>query len=173
MRTCLPMVLGAILALLLAAGPVAADCEPAGPIEEVLPGAPVVFVGTVIGASPPMVVLEVQEVWAGDVGRSVEVHGLTSGVRFGEDDRSWELGATYLVVPIAEGGVLRETICTATTEWTDDLAALRPADATIHAQTDEVTSSSFPAALVIAVGALVLVVGISALAFRRSGDRTR
>jgi hypothetical protein len=36
------------------------------------------------------------------------------------------IGVRYLVVPIVDGNVLRDSICSATTEWRPELAALRP-----------------------------------------------
>ncbi len=161
------------LTMAFAAGTVAADCEPAGPLEDVLPNAPVAFVGTVVDLQPPMAVLEVHEVWAGDVARSVEVHGLTSGVQFSEDDRPWEEGVTYMVVPIVEGGVLRDSICTATTEWTDDLAALRPADALIYAPTEPAPETPMPIAIPLVGIALLLVVATSVFAFRQGASRPK
>ena len=161
------------LAMAFAAGTVAADCELPGPPEDVLPNAPVAFVGTVVDLQPPMAMFEVHEVWAGNVARSVEVHGLTSGVQFSEDDRPWEEGATYLVVPIAEGGVLRDSICTATTEWTDDLAVLRPADALIYAATEPEAETSIPIAVPLVGLVVLLVVATSVFAFRQGASRPK
>lgn len=153
----------------LGAVPVAADCNLAGPVQEVLPTAEVAFVGTVSEVIGAMARFEVHEVWAGPVGHTVEVHGLASGVEFTEDDRHWEAGTTYLVLPYTEGGDLRDSICTATTEWTEDLAALRPADAVIH-EPAEPAEASVPMAIPLAAVALAVVALVSIVAFRRSGD---
>jgi hypothetical protein len=156
----------AALAWLVGAGPVAADCQLAGPIEEELARAPIAFVGTAAEVIGSMARFEVHEVWSGAVANGVEVHGLTSGVEFSEDDRRWEAGTRYLVVPIIEGQVLRDSICTATTEWRAELAALRPATARI-VEGEPAGEVAFPSALIL-VGAVVLLLGgISLLAFRR------
>jgi hypothetical protein len=155
-----------LLGVLVGAAPVAADCQLGGPIEEELPAAPLVFVGTATEVIGSMARFEVHEVWAGTVANGVEVHGLTSGVEFSEDDRRWETGARYLVVPFIEGQVLRDSICSPTTEWREELEALRPATARL-VEGEPVDGIAFPPALIL-VGAVVLVLGgISLLAFRR------
>jgi hypothetical protein len=165
----------AIVVLALSAAPVTADCQMAGPLEEELATAEVVFVGTAAEVIRSMARFEVHEVWAGPVGESVEVHGLTSGVEFSEDDRHWEAGATYLVVPYVEAGVLRDSICSATVEWTDELEVLRPADAVIVGSENaaEAESGSVPMALVAVIGIAAVVVAVSVLAFRRRGEESR
>ena len=156
----------AALLWLVGAGPVAADCQLAGPIEEELARAPIAFVGTATDVIGSMARFEVHEVWSGAVANGVEVHGLTSGVEFSEDDRRWEAGTRYLVIPIIEGQVLRDSICTATTEWRAELAALRPDTARI-VEGEPAGEVAFPPALIL-VGAVVLLLGaISLLAFRR------
>jgi hypothetical protein len=129
-----------------AAGPVAADCNLAGPPEEVLPTAQIAFVGRAIEVDGPIARFAVSEVWAGRVDPVVEGRGLLDPLdpkedgrqpmdrpaeraQLSEDDRQWVEGALYLVIPFVDGNVLRDHICTATTEWTDELAALRPASA--------------------------------------------
>jgi hypothetical protein len=79
-------------------------------------------------------------------------------------DRHWTDGATYLVVPWVDGAVLRDSICTATTEWSDDLAALRPADARILE--GQGTAGQPTWLLLIVIASAVLASG-SVLAFRR------
>jgi hypothetical protein len=114
---------------LLAPGRVAADCQPVGSLAEALAGAPVAFVGTVVAADPsgPRAIFQVEEVWAGDLPATVEVRGISDGAGLGEDDRTWQVGSRYLVIPyLADGGVLRDSICSGTAAWRDDLAKLRP-----------------------------------------------
>ncbi len=167
------MNVGGLLALLLALGlallpgPVAADCQPAGPIQEELPRAEIAFVGTAVDVAGSMATFEVHEVWAGTVPNPVEVHGLTSGVEFSEDDRRWEEGARYLVVPFVEGEVLRDSFCTPTTEWQPELTALRPASAQIIGEKPEESGVSVPPALLLTGAVILVVVGASAFAFRR------
>ena len=169
-RRCLLIPALAIALVVLGPTPVAADCDMPGPIEAELAAAEVAFVGTATQVIGSMALFDVHEVWAGPVGRTVEVHGLTSGVPFSEDDRRWEAGATYLVLPYAEGGVLRDSICTPTTAWTDDLAALRPADAVIHAS-EEPAPASVPIAIPIVAVVLAVVALVSVVAFMRRPDR--
>lgn len=169
----LPLVLA--LAATSFAWPVAADCQPAGPIEQALPAAPVAFVGTVTALNGPIATFAVGEVWAGDVPDVVEVRGLSDdvggpdagfGAGFSEDDRVWTQGATYLVVPFLDGAVMRDSACTATTEWRPGLDALRPDDARIVSSA--ATDGTAPPVEVLLVGAFVLLVaGASVLAFRR------
>jgi hypothetical protein len=165
----------AILVLALSAAPATADCQMAGPIEEELAAAEVVFVGTATEVIRSMARFEVHEVWAGPVGESVEVHGLTSGVEFSEDDRHWEAGTRYLVVPFVEGGVLRDSICSATVEWTDELGGLRPADAVMVGSggAAEAESWSVPMSLVAVIAGAAAVAALSVLAFRRRGEESR
>jgi len=164
----------AIALLALNAAPAAADCQMAGPIEEELAVAEVAFVGTATEVIGSMARFEVHEVWAGPVGNPVEVHGLTSGVEFSEDDRHWEAGMRYLVVPHVEGQVLRDSICSATTEWAEELGDLRPADAVAVGSegTAATESAGVPTALIAAIGVFVVVAGVSVLAFRRRGDQS-
>ena len=166
--------IGMSLMWLVAAGPVAADCQPAGPVQEALPTAPIAFVGTAASVEGPVATFAVREVWAGEVPDTVKVRGLADdvgvdagfGAGFSEDDRQWAEGETYLVVPIVDGAVLRDSICSATTEWSAELEALRPANARIVGGEEE-GGPRLPTELIL-VGAVVLVVsGASVLAFRR------
>ena len=162
-------------AWLLAPSSVLADCEPAGPIEQVLPTAPVAFVGTVVATEGPVATFAVTEVWAGEVGASIEVRGLSDdmggpdagfGAGFSEDDRHWTEGVTYLVVPFVDGAVLRDHICTATTEWRPDLEDVRPADARALTPTDD-APAGIPLPVVLVAAMVVAIAGASVLAFRR------
>lgn len=165
----------AVAAWLAGATPIAADCQPAGPIEAALAEAPIAFVGVVTALDGPVATIAVREVWAGEVPNLVEVRGLADDARgvdagfgagFSEDDRHWTAGATYLVVPSVDGAVLRDGICTATTEWRADLSALRPETARI-VEAEEAAGPLVPPA-VLAVGAILLLIGaISIVAFRR------
>lgn len=156
----------AILVPLVAIMPVAADCGPAGPLDEALADAPVAFVGTAVEVVRSMARFEVHEVWAGAVATGVEVHGLTSGVEFGEDDRRWEAGTKYLVVPFIDGQVLRDSICTATTEWSAQVELLRPEDARVISP-ETADGAPLDPALVLAGLVILVLAGASAVAFRR------
>jgi hypothetical protein len=155
----------AALVAVLAATPVAADCDLAS-FEDELATAPIAFVGAVTALDGPVATFRVLEVWAGDVADVVEVRGQNDnpGGGFSEDDRHWQAANAYLVLPLVEGDGLRDSICTATAEWTPELEQFRPADARIAADEE---SGDVPVGL-IGVGAVILaVVGASALAFRR------
>jgi hypothetical protein len=166
-RLLMPSVILAVAALAVGAPPATADCQPAGPIQEELPRAEIAFVGTALDVVGSMATFEVHEVWAGTLGPTVEVHGLTSGVEFSEDDRRWEAGTRYLVVPIVDGQVLRDSFCTPTTEWHSELVALRPATAEIIAGDREADAVSLPPALLLTGLVVLLLAGASAFAFRR------
>ena len=167
----------ATLTWLIAAGPASADCDPAGPIEEALPAAPIAFVGTVAALDGPIATFSVSEVWAGAVAEVVTVRGLSNGADgrggmgagFSEDDRLWVSGETYLVLPIVDRGALRDHICTATTEWRPELEQLRPDDAriiTVGPPIDGATQEP-PVALIAVAVLFAMVAGASVLAFRR------
>jgi hypothetical protein len=119
----------AIVAWLALPAPALADCQPGGPLAQEVSEAQVVFVGRVMEIGPAARAgnarFQVEDVWVGQLRETVTVYGL-SGEQFGEDDRTWQLGARYLVVPIVDGNILRDSICSATTEWQPQLAALRP-----------------------------------------------
>jgi hypothetical protein len=158
----------ALLAFPVLASPAAADCDPAGAPAEALSTAEVAFVGRAITVAGPSARFAVQEVWAGEVDDVVEVRGVLDQLapnQFGEDDRQWIEGATYLVIPTVDGSVLRDHICTATTEWADELEALRPADARVL--TVEEAEWAVPWTAILVAVASAAVIGLSALAFRR------
>ena len=165
-----------VLATLAWPRPAAADCDPAGPVEEELRTAQVAFVGRVIDIDASVATFAVSEVWAGTLPGRVDVHGLIDdivdqnsdvGPVVSEDDRVWSIGGDYLVLPIVDAGMLRDHICTATTEWQPELDELRPAKARILPIDSPAPDPgvSMPAILVGITAALVLAVSV--LAFRR------
>ena len=168
------LLLGITVTWLVTAAPVAADCQPAGPVQEALPAAPIAFVGSVAAVDGPVATFAVREVWAGEVPDTVEIRGLADdagvdagfGAGFSEDDRHWAEGETYLVVPFLDGAVLRDSICTATTEWSPELEALRPASARIVGG-EEAGGANLPTELVLVGAVVLLVAGASMIAFRR------
>jgi hypothetical protein len=157
------------------ATPVAADCQPAPPLDEALGVAPAAFVGTVIGVDGPSARFAVSEVWAGEIGPTVEVRGLADlggrdggfGPGFSEDDRRWTDGATYLVLPSVDGGVLRDHLCTATTEWREELAALRPETAIVVSAESAEGGGGLPLPILALVAAAVAIAVIGGMAFSR------
>ena len=173
----------AVAGSLAAATPVAADCQMAGPLAAELQTAPVAFVGRVTATEGSAAQFTVAEVWAGDVGREVEIRGLTDradpplGAQpiappepiISEDDRTWTVGATYLVLPVVDGAVLRDHICTATSEWVPELAELRPAGARVLAPGADADVAPLP--LIIVLAGLGMLGLISLVAFRREEPR--
>jgi hypothetical protein len=165
MRTRAILSIAAVALALATASPVAADCDLAS-FEEELATAPVAFVGAVTALDGPVATFKVLEVWSGDVADEVEVRGTIDDPRggFAEDDRHWQAANAYLVFPIVDGDVLRDSICTATNEWTPELEQFRPPDARIVAGEEP---GSFPIGLVLVAAVLLAVTAVSAVAFRR------
>jgi hypothetical protein len=173
-----------LLAFPLLTSPVAADCEPAGPIEDELATAPVVFIGRVIFIDGADATFAVGDVWSGAVPEEVKVHGLLSqparelkligpagdgfdmrgGSDESEDDREWGMGLDYLVVPIVDGGVLRDNICTATTRWSDELAEFRPAGLEFALSGPVAAGPLLP--IVLTASGLLVLLGAGVIAFR-------
>ena len=129
----------AVVAALLLPGPALADtfapsvlldCQPAPPIEEAVRTSELVFVGTVtsLDHGGRSATVQVAEVWrGGEMPATVTILGGTDPARAMEDDRILEAGVRYVFVPFVIDGRLVDNICTATTAWVDDLAAIRPA----------------------------------------------
>lgn len=109
------------------------DCAPPLPIEKAV-FSDLVFVGRVtdLANDGRSATVEVTEVWRGDVPTPVTVNGGSNPANPGEDDRTFDLGATYLFIPMQldslARGVVIDSVCSSTTPWTDDLARLRPAN---------------------------------------------
>jgi hypothetical protein len=158
----------AVVAWLALPRPALADCQPAGPLAQELARAPIVFVGTAVDTgvdgAPPATFL-VEEVWVGQLpAESVRVRGLSVDETFGEDDRGWRRGARYLVVPIVDGNVLRDSICSATTEWRPELAAFRPSGLP-----SSDTGIAVPLLPILAVAAFVVALLAAFLGYDRYG----
>lgn len=161
------LLLFGLVAWLAAAVPAVADCDPAGPPAAVLGEAAVAVVGRVIALQGGAATFEVSEVWAGELGVIALVQGLTDGAGVVEDDRTWTIGARYLVLPVVDRGALRDHICTATTEWRPELAELRPADARLLPSAPVSPSVSGGVMGVVAAGlVLVAFAGAGIVAFR-------
>ncbi|MES2210214.1 MAG: hypothetical protein V4515_08520 [Chloroflexota bacterium] len=120
-------------ALALADTTAIADCAPPPPLEKAV-FSDLVFVGRVtdIANGGRSAVVEVSEVWRGDVPTPLTVNGGADPTNPGEDDRMFELGTTYLFVPVQfddlRQAVVVDSVCSSTTPWSDDLARLRPAN---------------------------------------------
>jgi hypothetical protein len=171
MRYQILLAVGIALASLAFPAVARADCQPASSIKDALATAEIAFVGTVVAAvdGGPRAVFSVEEVWVGQLLATAEVRGL-GDAGFMEDDRQWTVGVRYLVIPFVEAGLLRDTICSATSEWRDELAALRPP--TAHPPGGLGTVSDVPVQLLLLGGAAALIAVVSFAAFRhRAGPR--
>lgn len=102
---------------------------PPQPDEAVLFGS-VVFVGTVLRADNDgrWATVRVEERWKGarDLGETVEVRGGPDPGTATSVDRTY-LPGRYLFVVERDGGGLKDSACSGTVRWTDDLGTLRPA----------------------------------------------
>lgn len=103
----------------------------------------------------------------------VEVRGTEAGIEgapgqpdeavFTSVDRQYQVGQPYLFVVSVADGRLRDNACSSTTEWTPELAALRPAGAREPqagagpgpAGSPDLVALALPVAAVTAVGLLV------------------
>jgi hypothetical protein len=159
-------------AILLPAPAALASCamDPR-PIEAQIAEADIVFVGTVTGLQDNGLTARfaVEEVWRGDVPAVIVVRGgedaaLGAPVSSTSVDRTWTNDTRYLVVPVADGGELRDNACSPTREWSDELAAARPADATTP--TGDTSSNR---ALLVGVGAAAVLAaaGVAVMVVRR------
>ncbi len=136
-------------------------------IDEAVRDADLVFVGTVTSVAnlDRWATVAVEEIWKGpDLFPVVEVRGGPGGNAASSVDRSYIAGTRYLFLPFVADGVLQDSSCSSTTEYTRDLGALRPANArrpvTLEPESDaaprfDPASLLVPAALVIGAGVLV------------------
>lgn len=152
--------------------PAVASCAEFPPLREHLADADVVFTGTVIGLhnQDRTATFAVTEIWRGpDLLPEVVVHGgMDDPNTFSSVDRTFELGADYLVASRVVDGELVDNACSATQPWNARLAELRPDDARSPDGTDGGTEEglAFPI-LPVAVGALfVALIAGSLIAFR-------
>ncbi len=162
------LAVGTLLGTAAAPRPVAASCAPTVSLEEALLFADTVFVGSVtqLANNNRWATVRVEERWTGarDLGDTVQVRGGPEPGTASSVDRVFAPGR-YLFVVTRGPGYLEDNGCSATTPWSDDLAALRPAGVT--AATDVVTGTQvteldlgplFP----IAALALALIVAVIA-----------
>ena len=139
----LVLVIAAAIAAVYAAPAAEASCAPAPPLRESLAEAHIAFVGTVVALDHDgrTATFRVEDVWKGVVPETVVVHA-GPGIDAIEDaaakgqgvassvDRTYTAGSRYLVLPFGRSGdVLRDSICSNTQRYSDDLAGLRPASA--------------------------------------------
>jgi hypothetical protein len=142
----------------------AARAATCGPAAVTIGAADVAFVGvmTTVDSAGTRATFAVEEVWKGDaVPAAVEVSG--------PDGQQWTdpsaAGARYLVLAMVVGGRLRVgTECNQPYLWDPSLAAARPA--TAHPPQSPAAGGDVPIPLLLIAGIVLLVAGVSAVAFR-------
>lgn len=159
-----------LLATLSLPAAVHADCDPVDSVEEALSAAEIAFVGTAVASARGVgtATIRVEEVWIGSLGETVEVFGLNVNEP-AEDDRTWQQGARYLVIPYVIQGRLVDHICSGTTPWNEDLAVLRPPAAP---GAEERSDDPAPPLPVIILGATAVLVGAVGWLTFRQRDRS-
>jgi hypothetical protein len=165
---------GLVTSLLLGSvAPAAASCVMPPPIEEAVQNADLAFVGTVTGLANDgrWATVAVAEVWIGpDLPPIVEVRGGPDPGTFSSVDRAFVARTTYLFLPSISEGAIHDSSCSSTTEWTADLARLRPATARPPVgavpepgATDPFDPASLLMPIALIVGAGVVVFGAALL----------
>jgi len=104
------------------------------PFSQTIASAPIVFVGTVTGTSDGdrTATVHVDELWRGpSMAAKVTVHGSPDVSAVATSvDRHYQNGKQYRFIPAsANGAAFDDNSCSATREFSSDLAAYRPADA--------------------------------------------
>jgi hypothetical protein len=182
-----------LIVLLMSAGllalptPAFASCAmPEGTLRQRLADEEIVFVGTVTRTESRgrLAIVTVESVWKGDVAGTVEVAGGVLQDNAGSSvDRDYEDGRRYLFVPSGgEGPRLEDSICTDTRRWKPRLDRLRPPGAVAvsdappgagapRAPAPSPSAGAQPVAWILATAgvAIIVIVGIGALARRRAG----
>ena len=151
----------------------AASCGGWPTIAAHLNAGDIVFVGTVAELADlnRTALVDVEEIWQGpEVSAQVTVHAGTGDPNsMSSVDRFYRAGVRYLFAVRVVDGELRDDACSATQEWSDDLALDRPVTAaTPDAGPSSEVGGEFnvPIAVLVAGLGLALLVGISAVAFR-------
>lgn len=163
MRALATSIVAAAAVLLGSSNPAAASCA-VPPLEDWIRSSDVAFVGTIVQLAngDRWATVNVEEIWHGpDLAPVVEVRGGPAGNVASSVDRTYGVGRYLFAVSVAEG-VLQDGACSATTEWTEDLAKLRPADARRPSapidSAPEPTSGTSPLAPVVVAAAMVVAV---------------
>lgn len=150
--------------------PVAGSCA-VPPLGDHLALADAVFVGEVVELSSAgrTALVNVDEIWHGPaLDTTVTVHGGPDDANAASPvDRTYVAGVTYLFAVTVSDGLLRDNSCSATREWTADLADLRPSNVATPSPTSQADGAGAVPLGPIAVGiAVLLVLATSLLAFQ-------
>ncbi len=161
----------ALAAMILASSPAAASCAALPALDEHLALADAVFVGTVIGLNNAdrTALVSVEEIWHGPtLDGTVTVHGGPDDPStFTSVDRTYVDGGRYLFAVTSVEGSLRDDGCSATREWTPDLADLRPSEFSRPAATNQHDEPGpLPLTAIIVGSAVLVIAAASLLAFR-------
>jgi hypothetical protein len=164
--------IGAAFGLLAEPATTLASCTMIPLLEDAIKTADIVFVGTVVETANrnTWATVQVEEVWRGpDQPARVVVQGGPAGNAATSIDRSFAVGVKYLFFPRAnDAGALGDNICSNTTEWSAELAGLRPADARAPIGSTpppagfDVMSVAVPAGMALLVAGLLVGVGLLA-----------
>jgi hypothetical protein len=160
------------LGTLLTPSVVAASCAEFPPIGQHLDQAEVVLVGTVIAVTNEerTALVAVEEIWRGpELPAEVRVYGALEDLGFTSGDRYFEAGVRYLLAPSFSDGRLEDNACTATRQWSEDLAAYRPSTTAtrLPAETESADGlGAVPVAILVVGLAAAIVAGVSLAAFR-------
>ena len=166
----------AILALSLGAASTRASCAGVSTPADAIADGQFAFVGTVesVRNTDRWAMFEVEEIWSPqDLPRFVEVRGSIHEDSFfgifstvSSNDRYFEAGATYLVFPRSEGGLLFDDACSATEAWSEALAAHRPATAHPPGEASTPAANLAWPTLAAGIAALAVIGGGLALVWR-------
>ncbi len=161
------------MAIWLTSGaPASASCVVVGSVEAMVAEADAAFVGVVDAVSNMncWAVVRVEEVWHGPVETAmVEIRGGEGPGVGSSADRTYQPGARYLFAVSADAGFFRDSSCSMTSVWSDDLLAMRPANARaatpappVPAPPVDPATLIVPALIVVAAGIIVfgLVLGV-------------
>jgi hypothetical protein len=125
------MLAAAVMLTVTISSPAGALCDGSLSREQLLAVAEIAFVGRVVGtsASGHTADVRVEQVWKGGPisDRVTVVGGSEDDNVVGEDERMFAAGHRYLFVPFRDGSELRDSSCTATIEYSGDVAKLAPA----------------------------------------------
>ena len=165
------LVLTGAVAAFLAPAPAGASCATPSPLAERLQEAPVVFVGRVASTDNRgrTARVRVEQVWKGaPISDRVTVRGGAEGNAATSVDRSFDLGVRYLFVPTREGRSFRDNSCTATVEYSGEVATLAPNTVTLPRRSASGSSGvAVQAAIALALVVTAVIVGLIASRRRR------
>ena len=114
-------------------------------------------------------IVRVEQVWSGaPVSDRVTVNGGPEGNLRTSVDRAFERGGRYLFVPERDGGQFRDSSCSATVEYSGEVAQLAPDSVTLPRRSSTGSSGlAIQAAIALAVVVTGVIVRVAVLRRRR------